>query len=166
MEQSGKPSWRQGQGGPDAGSGKGEGGDFQAASGLGTGRDPGATESPEPKGGSLGEGWLPCQRSTEGSGFRQRGKQAETSVPSGSSPTCRPARPRPGRVVPTENHRAIQSCCLQSPGLQGRGQAPRLCLHSNVTSHSPPPRKPDLELLPHPLGSCGGCQHIPPPPHL
>ena len=118
----------------------------------------GPPQAQSPREAAKGEGHPPCQRSTEGSGFKQRGKQAETSAPSGSSPTCRPARPRPrpGRVVPAENQGAIHSCCLQSPGLQGHGQAPRLCLHSNATSHPhPPPRKPDPELFPHPQEAGG-----------
>lgn len=124
---------------------------------IGWAETQGPPQAQSPSEAAKGEGHPPYQRSTEGSGFKQRGKQAKTSAPSGSSPTCRPARarPRPGRVVPTENQGAIHSCCLQSPGLQGHGQAPRLCLHSNATSHPPPPRKPDPELFPHPLGSWG-----------
>lgn len=130
---------------------------------IGWAETQGPPQAQSPREAAKGEGHPPCQRSTEGSGFKQRGKQAETSAPSGSSPTCRPAsprprpRPRPGTVVPAENQGAIHSCCLQSPGLQGRGQAPRLYLHSNATFHSPPPTKETRpRALPTPPRKLGG----------
>ena len=94
---------------------------------LGRAEIQGPPKAQSPREAAWGRGGCHAREAQRGQGSgREENKQ---------KPLFQVARPRPGRVVPAENHRAIQSCCLQSPGLQGHGQAPRLCLHSNVTSH-------------------------------
>lgn len=121
------------QGGTYRGSRKaGEGGDFQVTSSCGTAETRVLVQdrsTREEAGGQVGGVAMP---STEGSAFRQRGKQAGISAPSGSSPNPQTlARRKPGGVTPAENQGAIHSRCLQNLGPQQSA-----CFRSN-TSHSP-----------------------------